>query len=146
MCSQIISLLGIPQEAICPTFEQIDLAEQVVTASSDDFSVIAVNTKPRAPAGPTEIIDHVCGPGNWTQIVLLNLSNPSHRCPPPLTEVTTPAGRGCTRPVVNSGGFSSTIYPTLGVQYNRVCGRSMHWVPKWYHRGILYKLPDSSNH
>ena len=120
LCIFIISLLG----STCPTFEQRDLVQQVVTASSDDFSVIAV-TKPRVPAGPTEIIDHVCGPGNWMQIVLLNLSNPSHRCPSALTEVTTPAGRGCTRPGASSGSCSSTIYSTLGIQYNRVCGRSI---------------------
>ena len=124
-CIFTVSLLGFPQEAICPTLEQRELAQQIVTASSDDFSVIAVNTEPNVSGETTEIVDHLCGPGNWTQIVLLNLSNPSHQCPPAWTEVTTVAGRACTRPGTNSGSCLSTSYPTLGVQYSRVCGRSI---------------------
>ena len=98
-----------------------------MTASFDDFSVITNNVEPIEPTEPIKpiepIIDHPCGPGFWTQVALLNLTDPSQQCPPAWNETTTAIGRGCTRPENSTGSCLSTIYSTLGVEYNQVCGR-----------------------
>ena len=89
-----------------------------MTASFDDFTVIINNVEPTEP-----IIDHPCGPGFWTQVALLNPTDPSQQCPPAWNETTTAIGRGCTRPESPTGSCLSTTYSTLGVEYNQVCGR-----------------------
>ena len=123
---------GSPQEATCPTSEQRELAQRVVTASFNDFTILTEPVEPIEPIQPTNetteptvIIDHPCGPGNWTQVVLLNLSDPSQLCPQAWTEVTVGNVRACTRPQSTTGSCISTFYPMSGVQYNRVCGRSI---------------------
>ena len=113
-----ISLIFFPadvgQEGTCPTPEQRELAQQVVTASFNDFTVIT-NIKP--------IVDHPCGPGFWTQVAVLNLTDPTQQCPPAWNETITAVGRGCTRPESPVGTCLSTTYSTQGVEYTQVCGR-----------------------
>ena len=73
------------------------------------------------PIGGT--VNHPCGPGSWTQVALLNLTDPSQQCPQIWSETTTDIGRGCTRPESPTGSCLSTNYSTFGVEYNQVCGR-----------------------
>ncbi len=59
------------------------------------------------------------GPGAWTRIAHLNMSDPSQQCPPNWSLITTPV-RGCRQ---NSIGCDSAFFPSNGLSYSRVCGR-----------------------
>lgn len=64
--------------------------------------------------------------GGWTRAVLLNMSNPTHKCPEQWREITSPRRTcGRTEEDVNSdgAGCSSAIFPTYGQQYHYICGR-----------------------
>ena len=63
------------------------------------------------------------GPGPWTRIAHLNMSDPTEQCPPNWELTTTPR-RACRRPsTTNPTTCSSAIFPTNGRLYSRVCGR-----------------------
>ena len=62
-----------------------------------------------------------CGPGLWWRVAYLNMSDPSHQCPPVWREYSANGVRACGRPANTSGCFSmnySSITP-----YAKVCGR-----------------------
>ena len=104
------------QQNTCPTSEQRDLAQQVVTASFNDFVLTADN----------EISNHPCGTGNWTRVAYLNMNDPAQQCPQPWVEFNVvQAGRTCSRLESSEGNCLSVNYLTNGVEYNRVCGRSI---------------------
>ena len=106
--------MTIPQ-ATCPTSQQRDLAERDITASFNDFTFTV-----------RSITNHPCGPGNWTRVAYVNMTDPSQQCPEPWVEVNlTGAGRTCSRPVIGVGNCLSVNYPTNGVDYDNVCGRSI---------------------
>ena len=62
-----------------------------------------------------------CGPGNWVQVVSVNLSDPEQNCPSPWVLETTPA-RSCAG---SQTGCTSVYYDTLGVLYQKVCGMAL---------------------
>ena len=62
------------------------------------------------------------GPGTWTRVAFLNMSDPNQVYPSNWTTYTTPI-RACGNGVTGSEGCDSVIYPTFGLTYNRVCGR-----------------------
>ena len=103
------------QQATCPTIEQRELAQRVVTASSNDIVITTT----------TEISDHPCGPGDWTRVAFVNMSDSSQQCPPTWMEFNNGAGRTCGRPSTSGGSCPSTHYSTNNLEYNHVCGRSI---------------------
>ncbi len=58
------------------------------------------------------------GPGEWTRIAHLNMSDPNESCPANWNLMSTPV-RGCGR----SSACNSAIFPSNGTSYSRVCGR-----------------------
>jgi len=60
------------------------------------------------------------GPGFWTRIAHLNMSDSSQQCPPNWNLTTTPV-RGCGRSTGN--GCDSAVFSSKGLPYSRVCGR-----------------------
>ena len=61
------------------------------------------------------------GPGEWTRVVYLNMSDPSQQCPSNWRLLTTPV-RGCIRPS-NSSACDSVIFSLNSRSYSHVCGR-----------------------
>ena len=57
----------------------------------------------------------------WNRIAYLNMTDPSHSCPPAWKEVTTPK-RTCAR-TTDRPGCDSAVFPANGYRYSRVCGR-----------------------
>ena len=62
------------------------------------------------------------GPGDWTRIAHLNMSDPTQQCPPSWGLITTPV-RGCGRGSAANGSCESATFPSNGRSYSRVCGR-----------------------
>ena len=60
------------------------------------------------------------GPGQWTRIAHLNMSDPSQQCPSSWSLITTPV-RGCSRST--NLGCDSVTFTSSGLSYSRVCGR-----------------------
>ena len=58
--------------------------------------------------------------GGWMRVAELNMTNTSQQCPGELVETMDNNTRRCE--AVNDG-CSSTIYPTLNINYRKVCGR-----------------------
>ena len=57
----------------------------------------------------------------WRRIAYLDMTNPSHSCPPAWREITSPK-RTCARRTDGSG-CDSAVFPANGDRYSRVCGR-----------------------
>ena len=57
----------------------------------------------------------------WRRIAYLDMTDPSHSCPPTWREITTPK-RTCARET-NRVGCDSAVFPANGYRYSRVCGR-----------------------
>ena len=66
-----------------------------------------------------------CGGPGWRRAAYLNMSDPTQTCPPAWELIATPR-RSCARPS-NASFFScySAIFPTQGIQYSQVCGRTI---------------------
>jgi len=62
-----------------------------------------------------------CGPGEWVQVISLNLTDPEQTCPTPWVLETSPA-RSCAG--VNES-CASVIYDIPGVLYEKVCGMAL---------------------
>ena len=60
------------------------------------------------------------GPGQWTRIAHLDMSDPSQQCPSNWNLVTTPV-RGCGQSA--SSGCDSAIFTSTGQSYSHVCGK-----------------------
>ena len=84
------------------------------------------------PTGPPAVqvycdFNRRCGCGQsstWTRVAFLNMSDTNEVCPPNWELYTTPTracGNGATGN--SQGSCDSTIYPTMGQTYSRVCGR-----------------------
>ena len=71
------------------------------------------SNQPQCPCG---------GPGRWTKIAYLNMSDPSQQCPSSWRLTTAPV-RGCGRLLTAAHTCGSTIFPSGGRSYSRVCGR-----------------------
>ncbi len=59
------------------------------------------------------------GPGKWTRMAYLNMSDTSQQCPSSLNFTATPV-RGCDRLL---GSCDSIIFPSNSQSYSHVCGR-----------------------
>ncbi len=64
------------------------------------------------------------GPGEWTRIAHLNMSDPDESCPPPANWnlMSTPV-RGCGRSSAGTSACDSSIFPSNHTSYSCVCGR-----------------------
>ena len=67
-------------------------------------------------------IDLQCGPGQWTRVAYLNMSNPSQSCPSVWRLITSSGVRVCGRPSSSNNMCHGTFYST-GRTYTKVCGR-----------------------
>ena len=59
------------------------------------------------------------GPGLWTRIAHLNMSDPSQQCPSSWNLITTPV-RGCVSSNSSGQSCDSAIFPTNGQLYSHV--------------------------
>ena len=65
-----------------------------------------------------------CGAGNWQRVAHLNMSDPSHQCPPAWSVYSANGVRACGRPRNGySYSCSSVNYHTSSSLYSKVCGR-----------------------
>ena len=89
-----------------------DLFEAILNASKLN------NTE--LPSSPPDSV--CCGEREgWSRIAYLNMTDPSHSCPPAWREITTPK-RTCAR-TTDRPGCDSAVFPANGYRYSRVCGR-----------------------
>ena len=71
--------------------------------------------------------------GPWTRIAYLNMSDPTHQCPPGFRLYMSNCIRACGRPSGTSGGCQAQVYfspPSKG--YKEVCGKVIgyqYWAP-----------------
>ena len=66
-----------------------------------------------------------CGPGLWRSVAYLNMSDPSHQCPPAWREYSANGVRACGRPT-NAPDYScySMNYSLTSIRsYTKVCGQ-----------------------
>ena len=63
-----------------------------------------------------------CGPGQWTRVAYLDMTNPSQSCPSAWQLLTGNGVRVCGRPSSSINMCHGTFYPT-GHAYTKVCGR-----------------------
>ena len=73
------------------------------------------------PAQPSEpVLPDACGPGDWVQIVDLDMTDPDMKCPSTWQLITSPH-RLCGTSVNDK--FSSTSILPINITYSSVCGR-----------------------
>ena len=69
--------------------------------------------------------------GGWSRVAYLNMTDPTHQCPPAWREITEPV-RTCGRtnetvahPVYSNalGGCSSVSFSTYNISFSHICGR-----------------------
>ena len=101
----------------CPSADQIEQAKNIsrigIRSALRDTVVPILDFPSQCPCG---------GRGSWRRIAYLNMSDPSQLCPSTWRLITTPV-RGCGRVVTGTGSCDSTIFPSGGRSYSRVCGR-----------------------
>ena len=76
--------------------------------------------------------------GPWTRIAYLNMSDPTHQCPPGFRLYVSNCVRACGRPSGTSGGCLAQVYfspPSKG--YNELCGKVI---------GYQYASPNAFYH
>ena len=76
-----------------------------------------------------------CGGPGWRRVVLLDLTNTSHVCPPGL-KFTPYSRRTCGRAHSGRCNCSSTTFSVGGSQYRRVCGRALAY--RWGQNTAFY--------
>ena len=64
-----------------------------------------------------------CGPGLWRRVAYLNMSDPSHQCPPVWREYSANGVRACGCPANAPGQSCYSMNYLSSTQFNRVCGR-----------------------
>ena len=98
----------------CPAADEIDQAKANVKteirSALNETVVPQLNRRSQCPCG---------GPGDWTRIAHLNMSDPAQQCPPNWNLINTPV-RGCGR---GSASCESATFPSSGRSHSRVCGR-----------------------
>ena len=63
--------------------------------------------------------------GGWSRVAYLNMTDPTHQCPPAWREIAEPV-RTCGRTnetVQSGGGCSSVSFSTLNISFSHICGR-----------------------
>ena len=73
------------------------------------------------------------GEGGWTRVAYVNMSQSGTTCPQGLTQRNIKGNNYCGRNII---GCQSTVFPTHGLSYSRVCGRL---------RGYQYGGTDAFN-
>ena len=76
--------------------------------------------------------------GGWSRVAFLNMTDPTHQCPPAWREFIEPV-RACGR--TNDSGCSSFSFSTYNISFSHICGRIIR-LPVWIHRCIsqLFRL------
>ena len=114
---QLPATIIIFENGTCPSAAVREAARQSileqVEALVQDQVVPILRSRPSCPCG---------GPGEWTRIAYLNMTDPTQQCPPNWSLVTTPV-RGCGRGSASSGVCKSATFPSNGRSYSRVCER-----------------------
>ena len=64
-----------------------------------------------------------CGSGQWQRVAYLNMSDPSHQCPPVWREYSAHGVRACGRPTNATGPSCYSMYYYSIGSYTKVCGR-----------------------
>ena len=75
--------------------------------------------------------------GPWTRIAYLNMSDPTHQCPPGFRLYTSNGVRACGRPFGSSDGCQAQVYfspPSKG--YKEVCGKVIGY--QYYSTNAFY--------
>ena len=93
----------------CPSQQQRATAIQTIK----DSVANALGLEPAIP----------CGPGQWTRIAYLDMTDPFQRCPSAWRENVTNGVRVCGRPSTSNDMCHGTFYPSGGRTYTKVCGR-----------------------
>ncbi len=63
--------------------------------------------------------------GGWCRVAFLNMTDPTHQCPPAWREIAEPV-RTCGRTNVTlpgGGGCSSVSFSTYNISFSQICGR-----------------------
>ena len=66
------------------------------------------------------------GPGEWTRIAFLNMTDPSQQCPTNWNLITSPV-RACGRSSTGANTCDSAFFPSNGHSYSHVCGRMIEF-------------------
>ena len=93
---------------MCPSAE-----ERAATREQILEQVLSRLSQPLCPCG---------GPGQWTRIAHLNMSDPSQQCPSNWSFIAAPV-RGCGRSASPGPGCDSVTFASTGQSYSHVCGR-----------------------
>ena len=126
----------LPQVAIqgrsdgaCASDESVEQAQSStkmeIRSIVHDTVIPALDLHRRCPCGD---------PGQWHRIAHLNMSDPDQQCPSNWQLITTPV-RGCGRRSTVAS-CDSTVFPSNGISYSRVCGRIdaiQHGAPGAFH-------------
>ena len=95
----------------CPLAEERAAIREQITEQVLSLLNISSESQPPCACG---------GPGQWTRIAHLDMSDPSQQCPSNWSLSSTPI-RGCQSSDLYS--CASTTFPSSGQLYSRVCGR-----------------------
>ena len=70
------------------------------------------------------------GEGGWMRVAYVNMTQPGATCPQGLSQIDFPGlalcgsnGSGYVITTAKGGGCQSTVFPTFGLNYSRVCGQ-----------------------
>ena len=96
----------------CPSVAMREEIHQSIQEQVESLLQEKFRNNPPCPCG---------GPGDWTRIAHLNMSDPTQQCPPNWNLTMIPV-RGCGRSSDNAA-CDSTTFPSNGRSYSRVCGR-----------------------
>ncbi len=62
--------------------------------------------------------------GGWSRVAYLNMTDPTHQCPPAWREFTEPMRTcGRTNETVSNSGCSSVSFSTYNISFSHICGR-----------------------
>ena len=105
---------------VCPSAEVIDAQRNATKQEIHDLLRNTVN-----PALNQERYGLPCscgGPGEWSRIAFLNMTDLAQQCPTNWRLITSPV-RACGRSSASGFTCDSTIFPSNGRSYSHVCGR-----------------------
>ncbi len=102
------------ENGTCPSAAEREATLQTLLDQVDSLIqeqvIPTLRSRPPCPCG---------GPGDWTRIAHLNMSDPAQQCPPNWNLINTPV-RGCGH---GSASCESATFPSSGRSHSRVCGR-----------------------
>ena len=110
----------------CPSTSTLDIIEKETRLTR---SILNKNYKLR----PCK-----CGGPGWTNVAVLNMSNPSNHCPANFKLSESPV-RGCSCKFNGYRSCESMIIPVNGLNYSSVCGRIYA-----YQKGLSYAFAYSA--